>query len=237
MVATDNLERVPPAVTMVIGGMQHTMPIKVLKVSSGPIYSPGDLPTMPVKHKKPMSVQLENMDSSYEDDGKDLFSCSTKMLQDLCEGRDPNTIPSEIKAMLAGVKRPRLSKEDLINFLLHREPQNMATNDQSINPAKESEPLNVLDSGNHVTLGVPILSQENFNSHDLNLIHMPHGIPEIGETSGSVLERTKGVPNTDELGDPGRQNIRSSTVGNVKTNKGRARAIMRPVSKSNQGEL
>ena len=87
VIATDNLERVPPAVTMVVGGMQHTMPIKVLKVSPGPIYNPQDLPVMPLRHKKPIAQEQPTISETRNvDDDEHHFTCSKTALQELCAG-------------------------------------------------------------------------------------------------------------------------------------------------------
>lgn len=128
VIATDNLERVPPTITLVEGGLQVTLPLKVLKVATGPIYRPHEIPTMPPKHHRPTRDQtMEDTTSSEEDD--DVFHCSWRVLHDICQGRDMSTIPRVVQDMLAGVIKPRFSKEDLITFLLQHEPAPTATED------------------------------------------------------------------------------------------------------------
>lgn len=238
VIATDNLERVPPAVTMVMGGLQFTMPIRVLKVSQGPIYNPQDLPTMPQKYKKPVLEQLDEGKSSREEEEEDdehLFTCSTKVLQDLCEGRDQNSIPPEIHAMLAGSKRPRLSKEVLLAILLHHEPVNFATENPSTNSVGESEAYLGPGTQDPVNHDVQQLISENFGGQTMLQTERPQGILCVGETSGVIKEGTAFASKNDGSGISRRDNLRSRTSRGGKINKGKARSLIKAKSNGHQG--
>lgn len=125
VIATDNLKRISSVITMSMGGMTWYMPVRVIKVETGPLYSPQDLPTQPPRFKKPIPTRQQDTSS---DDDEEEFTCSLRFLHDLCKNRDPATIPAEVQAMLAGTRRPRFCLDDLTTFLmLHKD--RMATED------------------------------------------------------------------------------------------------------------
>lgn len=227
VIATDNLERVPPAVTMVIGGLQFTMQIKVLKVSSGPIYTTEDLPTMPQKYKKPEIERPGKGDSSSGDEDEHFFKCSTKVLQELCEGRDKNSIPPKIQEMLAGIRQPRLSKEDLIAYLLHHEPDNSATENPSTKSDGESESHLGPVTQDPVIEGMQLSDTVDLREQALPQTQRLHGIPCIGETSGVIKEGLEHASNNNGPGNSKRDTARSHTSRDGKINRGKTRSLIR----------
>ncbi|KAF3340763.1 5' exonuclease Apollo [Carex littledalei] len=50
-------------------------------------------------------------------DDEELFPMSIRVLKELCQGRDPSSIPLPLRAVLAGAPTTRLTKEQLIHYV------------------------------------------------------------------------------------------------------------------------
>lgn len=104
VIATDDLNRIPQHVGLRVGGLEHLLSVKVLKISMGIIYGPKDLPQMPKKYGRPEQL-YSSPDSSEEEMGDfrdDMIPVSRKALTEICQGRDPATLPEIVRSFLAG---------------------------------------------------------------------------------------------------------------------------------------
>lgn len=97
-VAAEELENIPPVMTMVAGGLEHDVKVSPVAWKREPIYKRSDLPMLPPIFKKPRPL------SSSEDSDEDMFSMSREILIELCRDRDPESLPLPVRAALAGAK-------------------------------------------------------------------------------------------------------------------------------------
>lgn len=103
VVATDNLMRVPENVTIFYGGMEYTVPVKVLKIMPGLIYKASDLPDRPPVYTIPdgSSSSGNSSEEDVQPQRDDEVFVSKKVLQEICQGRDIANIPEELQPYIA----------------------------------------------------------------------------------------------------------------------------------------
>lgn len=102
-IAMEELENIPPVITMVAGGLEHDIKVSPVTWKREPIYKRSDLPMLPRTLKRPHPL------SSSEESDEDMFPMSREVLMELCRDRDPESLPLPVRAALAGAKSMGLS--------------------------------------------------------------------------------------------------------------------------------
>lgn len=104
VIATDDLQRISQHVGLRAGGIEHLLTIKVLKISTGTIYGPRDLPQLPRKFGRPEQPYSSPDSSDGEEGGfrDDMIPVSRRALEEICKGRDISELPEVVRAFLAG---------------------------------------------------------------------------------------------------------------------------------------
>lgn len=112
VVATEKLEDIPSSVTMVAGSAKYPVQVRPVIWKEGRLFSEEDIPQRPRKFSKPpkpvqeepvQNKQLEgegSIESKEEED--DLFPMSRRVLMEICQGRDLDTLPASIRAVITG---------------------------------------------------------------------------------------------------------------------------------------
>lgn len=101
VVAMEDLARIPKHVQMVAGGIEYPVPVYARKVSSGRVYTIDDLPKQPAIYTAPQPKALvETTDPPQANE--DIVPLSRQVLRDFCQGMDIQSLPAEIRSIVAG---------------------------------------------------------------------------------------------------------------------------------------
>lgn len=115
VVATEKLEDIPLSVTMFAGPIKYPVEIRPVNWKKGPVFREDELLQWPTKFKKPpkpvqeILVQPTSGDiktSKEMEEEDDWFPMSRRVLLELCQGRDPDTLPPKIREMITGEDNP-----------------------------------------------------------------------------------------------------------------------------------
>lgn len=103
VVATEDLAHIPHTVSIRIGGLEHIIEVKPIKWVHNLIYRATDLPPAPKRFTTP-SPPTPNSSSDAEmgGDSNERIPMSIKVLKELCKGRELNSLPEELREVLAG---------------------------------------------------------------------------------------------------------------------------------------
>lgn len=106
VVGTKELEEIPYSVGMVVEGVEHEVEVQPIKWEWGRIYSDDELLKPPEPFCRPVkpieeTLLIQNPTPEYERDDDDRIKVSRRVIMEICEGKDLQTLPEEIKAILA----------------------------------------------------------------------------------------------------------------------------------------
>lgn len=102
--ATDDLARIPENVAMVAGGLEPLVPIKPKRWIHTPLYDRHNVPEPPTKFtclSSPSTFDPSSDEGPLLDDDEVIPMCK-KALREICRGRELNTLPVELRAVLVG---------------------------------------------------------------------------------------------------------------------------------------
>lgn len=100
VVGVDDLIHVPPEVVMHCGGLVHDVLVTPIKWKRVRLYSAQDLPPIPKHYKWPRQPEgspTPSPPTSEEEQDLELISLTRKTIRDICSGKDPQTLPMEVR--------------------------------------------------------------------------------------------------------------------------------------------
>lgn len=103
VVAVHDLCMIPHVIIMVSGGLEHDVVVDPVNWQPGPIYKRSDLPSLPHIYTKPAEASLSSPVEEMSDAGE-VIHMSRTTLMELCQGRDPSSLPVAVRAAMAGAR-------------------------------------------------------------------------------------------------------------------------------------
>jgi hypothetical protein len=140
-------------------GFQHQRLVEVLKIATGPIYMPKDMLALPARYKKPdMVIQTIPVPDDRDKEDNDNVYIPRKVLHELCQGKELDTIPMEIRELLVGTTVPTMPLEDIQPSM--EEPHGAtATEDQEQTSSQSLPHTGLLLHNQEVPQGITAESQ------------------------------------------------------------------------------
>lgn len=107
-IATDDLERVPNSITMVVGGFQDKVRVHFVNWKEKPIYQQGDLPPQPKQytHPSPPTPASTPPSSSSSEDSpvfEDAITIPRSIILQMCQNQDLQSLSAELRDYLNGI--------------------------------------------------------------------------------------------------------------------------------------
>lgn len=109
-VAVQELERIPQHLVFVAGGLETVVEILPKTWLESPLYNPDDLPKPPEKFTAPPPLSSQRKVDRSTIDNTSLLMLAKQAIEEMCRGRDLDSLPPELKAVLSGPE-PEKSRE------------------------------------------------------------------------------------------------------------------------------
>ncbi|KAF3336406.1 Casein kinase I [Carex littledalei] len=107
VVATEDLALIPEHIGIKIGGLEYLAGVRPLKVVTGPVYQRSDMPPVPKTYARPdpPASDDEISNDSWPRDLDEVISVPRRVMEEMCQGKDPASFPPAIRKYLSGLRQ------------------------------------------------------------------------------------------------------------------------------------